>query len=100
MTRSAAAIALVLPLLACMPRAADPGPSGPAAPRVASEWPSYGGDPGGSRFAASGVLTPQNVAGLEVAWTFHTRDLEGADGRHSTAAFENTPILVDGTLYL
>jgi quinoprotein glucose dehydrogenase len=85
---------------ACAPRAADPGPSGPAAPRVASEWPSYGGDPGGSRFAPLEDITRENVARLEVAWTYHTRDIEGAQDARSTAAFENTPILVDGTLFL
>ena len=86
--------------LACLPSAPDPGPAGPAAPRVATEWPSYGGDPGGSRFLASGALTPDNVARLAVAWTFHTRDLEGAEGRKSRAAFQNTPLLVDGTLFV
>jgi quinoprotein glucose dehydrogenase len=85
---------------ACLPTASDPGAAGPAAPRVATEWPSYGGDPGGSRFSASAALTPANVAGLEVAWTYHTRDLEGAEGRKSRAAFQNTPLLVDGTLFV
>jgi quinoprotein glucose dehydrogenase len=84
---------------ACAPPAPDPGPSGPAAPRQASEWPSYGGDAGGSRFARQTQLTPENVAGLEVAWTYHTGDA-GGPGERSTAAFENTPILVDGTLFL
>jgi quinoprotein glucose dehydrogenase len=91
---------LVLLPLACLPRADDPGAAGPAAPRVATEWPAYGGDPGGSRFARSAELTPENVAGLAVAWTYRTRDDAGAEGRRSTAAFENTPILVDGTLFL
>jgi quinoprotein glucose dehydrogenase len=101
MTLRSFAIAIaLLPALGCLPRAADPGPSGPAAPRTATEWPAYGGDPGGSRFASSAALTPANVAGLEVAWSYHTRDLEGAEARRSTAAFENTPILVDGTLFL
>ena len=35
-----------------------------------------------------------------MAWTYHTRDLEGAEGRKSRAAFENTPLLVDGTLFV
>lgn len=95
--------ALVLALAvaaACAPRAQDPGPAGPAAPRVASEWPSYGGDPGGSRFAPLAGITRENVARLEVAWTYHTRDLEGAEGAGSTSSFQNTPILVDGTLFV
>ena len=76
--RSLALACLLASSAGCMPRAADPGPSGPAAPRDATEWPSYGGDAGGTRFARGAALTPANVAGLEVAWTYHTRDLEGA----------------------
>jgi quinoprotein glucose dehydrogenase len=98
--RSLALACLLASSAGCMPRAADPGPSGPAAPRDATEWPSYGGDAGGTRFARGAALTPANVAGLEVAWTYHTRDREGAGAHRSSAAFENTPILVDGTLFL
>ena len=102
MTRTPALLFAAACLLAaaCAPPAADPGPAGPAAPRRASEWPSYGGDPGGSRFARQREITPANVAGLEVAWTYHTRDGVGHEGKRAQAAFENTPILVDGTLFL
>jgi quinoprotein glucose dehydrogenase len=99
--KPAPALVLALALAAgCAPRPSDPGPSGPAAPRTASEWPSYGGDPGGSRFAPLAQITRENVARLEVAWTYHTRDAEGAEEAASQSAFENTPILVDGTLFL
>ncbi len=96
------ALALGLALSsACAPRAADPGPAGPAGPREASEWPAYGGDAGGRRFAAHDQITRENVGRLEVAWTFHTGDPPAVhDGRRSTSASENTPILVDGTLHL
>jgi quinoprotein glucose dehydrogenase len=86
-------------LLACTPRFVDPGTAGPAAPRRASAWPAYGGDPGGTRFTPLAQITPQNAPRLQVAWTYHTRDAEGGPAA-STAAFENTPILVDGTLFL
>jgi quinoprotein glucose dehydrogenase len=99
--RSALAAALALcGSAACAPPAADPGPAGAAAPRRASEWPSYGGDPGGTRFAAQSEITAENVAGLAVAWTYHTRDGEDHEKPRAQAAFENTPILVDGTLFL
>ena len=64
-------------------------------------WPSYGNDVGGSRYSPLADIGPENVASLEEAWTYRTGDV--SDGRGevaSTSAFELTPILVDGTLYL
>ena len=60
-----------------------------------SEWPVYGGDPGGHRFASLDQITGSNVAGLRLAWIYRTGDLLRARGR-----FEATPLLVDGTLYV
>jgi hypothetical protein len=39
---------------------------------AAQEWPTYGGDPGGRRFSNATQITPDNVARLTPAWTFHT----------------------------
>ena len=66
-----------------------------------SEWPAYGGDPGGMRHAASSQINTTNVSQLKVAWTFHTGELERYEGTNaaSKAAFEATPLMVDGTLY-
>lgn len=83
-----------LALLACAPRAHDPGATGPAAPRHASEWPSYGNDPGGTRYAPLQTLTRENVGELQVAWTYHTGDVaDGSQPGGSTSTFEATPIL-------
>ncbi len=60
-----------------------------------TEWPAYGGDAGGSRYATPSQIDRSNVGRLQVAWTYHTGD-PGRDGR----SFEATPIVVDGTLYL
>jgi quinoprotein glucose dehydrogenase len=62
---------------------------------VTTEWPAYGGDPGGHRYAPLGQITAANVAGLRLAWVYRTGDLLNASGR-----FEATPLLVDGTLYV
>jgi len=68
---------------------------------ASTEWPSYGNDVGGTRFAALADITRDNVGCLERAWTFHTRDLPDSRGeQHSELASEVTPILADGTLYL
>ena len=65
-----------------------------------SDWPAYGNDPGGMRHSALSQIDRENVAKLKVAWVFHTGDVSnGHDGR-KRSAFETTPILVDGKLYL
>src|SRR5580704_3246447 len=65
-----------------------------------SDWPDYGNDPGGMRHSALSQINRENVAKLKVAWVFHTGDIsDGLDGR-KRSAFETTPILVDGRLYL
>ncbi len=60
-----------------------------------TEWPTYGRDAGGSRYTPIAQVNRENVARLQVAWTFHTGELEPG-GR----SFEATPILVDSTLFL
>lgn len=62
---------------------------------ASSEWPAYGGDAGGRRFAPLDQITQMNVRGLRLAWVYRTGDLLNASGR-----FEATPLLVDGTLYV
>ena len=61
-------------------------------------WPTWGGDPGGTRFSPLDELTPENVADLEVAWRFRTGDFDPS-GELRTS-FQATPVLHDGTLYL
>jgi len=65
---------------------------------MAQEWPSYGGDAGGSRYSGAKLITRANVHRLTPAWTFHTGEQPRA-GPHGTA-FEDTPILADGKLLI
>jgi quinoprotein glucose dehydrogenase len=66
----------------------------------ATEWPSYGGDSGGQRFADLADITPANVDDLEIAWVHRHGDVsDGKPPFQETSAFEGTPILVDGTLF-
>ncbi|WP_372785299.1 pyrroloquinoline quinone-dependent dehydrogenase [Phenylobacterium sp.] len=64
------------------------------------EWPFYGSDEGGQRFSAAGQVTPQNVRALKVAWTFSTGDLASKSDAIKRAAFEDTPIMAGGRLYV
>jgi quinoprotein glucose dehydrogenase len=63
------------------------------------DWPTYGRDPGGTRYSPLKQINRQNVTQLKVAWTYHTHALDAADFNHR-AAFEATPILFEGSLYL
>ena len=65
-----------------------------------SGWPAYGGDEGGTRYSPLTEITPANVGELRVAWTFRTGELGQGVKDWSRSAFEVTPILYDGTLYL
>ncbi len=67
----------------------------------AADWISYGGDRGAQRFSPLEEISPANLSRLQVAWTYRTGDVSDGRGKvRSTTAFENTPILADGTLYL
>jgi len=58
-------------------------------------WQYYGGNPAGTRHVGYTQITPENVDGLEVAWTFRTGELAGKGSE-----FQNTPIQIEDSLYL
>lgn len=63
------------------------------------EWRFYGGDAGGMRFSPLKQINRTNVTRLKRAWTYHTGELPKTMGSTITA-FECTPIVIDGVLYL
>jgi quinoprotein glucose dehydrogenase len=68
--------------------------------RPAAEWPSYGGDPGGSRYTPLDDIRAENLSQLEIAWTYRTGDIADGKGEfNETSAFELTPLMVDGALF-
>ena len=70
------------------------------APEQSGGWSAYGGDPGGSRYSPLTQITPKNVSELKVAWTFRTGEHGQGVKDWSRSAFEATPILYNGVLYL
>src|SRR5438270_10682804 len=64
------------------------------------DWPSYGHDPGGQRFSPLKTVNRSNVHSLKVAWTFRTGDAYAPKDGSKPTQFEDTPLYVDGTLYL
>ncbi len=68
--------------------AADPG------------WIAYGHDAGGTRYSPLKQINRTNVVKLRPAWTYHTGALDQTGDANKKSAFEATPIILDGTLYL
>lgn len=67
---------------------------------IADEWPAYGRDQQGTRYSPLTQITPQNVAHLRRAWTFHTGDVSDGSSGMRRSSFETTPLLIAGRLYL
>jgi quinoprotein glucose dehydrogenase len=82
------ALLLIIPAFAKAQTAPDTG------------WPNYGNDPGGTRYSPAKQIDRGNVAQLKVAWTYRTGALPYDEELDKKAAFEATPILIDGKLFL
>jgi quinoprotein glucose dehydrogenase len=64
------------------------------------EWTAYGHDEGGSRYSPLAQVTPRNVGRLKVAWVSPNGDFSDGSRTGSGSAFEATPLMVAGTLYV
>lgn len=66
-----------------------------------TDWPAYGNDAGGQRYVPLQQINTKNIRQLKPVWTFRTGELQTYDGTHvaEKAAFEATPLMIDGTLY-
>src|SRR5215469_12438819 len=65
-----------------------------------SGWPTYGNDAGGSRYSPAVQIDRGNVEKLKVAWTYRTGANDTPTKLLRKAAFETTPILVEGRLFV
>jgi len=72
----------------------------PAHAERSDGWAHYGGDAGGQRYSPLTQIDRNNVTTLEKAWTYRTGELGEGFRRRDKLAFEATPILVEGLLYL
>ena len=64
--------------------------TGIATAQTASDWPTFGGQPGGAQYSALDQIDTQNVGRLTVAWTHHSGD---------ASWLEATPIHANDSLY-
>jgi quinoprotein glucose dehydrogenase len=83
---------LFVPVLLSAQTKPDPAPD--------TGWPNYGNDSGGTRYSLAKQINSDNVTQLQIAWQFRTGALGHHDELDHKAAFEATPILVDGKLFL
>ena len=63
------------------------------------EWPTYGNDPGGTRYSPATQINRSTVVRLKQAWIYHTGALESAGSQKAKIAFEATPLFVNNALY-
>jgi quinoprotein glucose dehydrogenase len=65
------------------------------------EWRAYGRDALGSRWSPLTEITRENVARLQPAWTYHTRETAPEfAGKRRQRSLEVTPIVADGRMFI
>ncbi len=71
------------------------------------DWPAYGGDPGGMKYSPLTQISRNNVAQLELAWTWSTQEQPIPAARAAIPGqnvrpgkFQATPIAINDTLYV
>ncbi len=74
---------------------------GPASLRgQAVDWGANGRDAQGTRYSPATTINRNNVTHLEVAWTYRTGETDPRFKTRKETAFEATPLVVDGAMYL
>ena len=67
---------------------------------LSQEWRHYGGDLAATKYSSLAEISRQNVHQLKVAWTYHTGDISDGTTNPVRSAFECTPLVIDGVMYL
>jgi quinoprotein glucose dehydrogenase len=80
--------------------AAGAGAAQQGAPQ--GEWPSFGGDPGNTKYSPLDQIDADNFADLEMAWQWSSisQPIVAANDRIRPGRFSATPLMVDGLLYV
>jgi glucose dehydrogenase len=71
-----------------------------AIPATPHDWRYYGGDAGGTKYSPLGQINKTNVRQLKPAWIFDTGDFSDGKQLAGRSAFEATPLVVDGVMYV
>jgi glucose dehydrogenase len=68
---------------------------------TATEWLGYGGDNASSKYSPLAQISGDNFNRLKTAWTWQSVEEEVAKANHlKTWAWESTPLMVGGVLYV
>jgi quinoprotein glucose dehydrogenase len=69
-------------------------------PGSRNEWRYWGGDAGGAKYSPLDRINKSNVRQLKPAWIFETNDFSDGIALPGRSAFEATPLVVDGVMYV
>ncbi len=66
------------------------------------EWPSFGGDPGNTKYSALDQINRANFDALTIAWrwTSISQDVTKTNEQIRAGQFKATPLMVDGLVYV
>src|SRR5262249_23140298 len=71
-----------------------------AAGQSAREWPYYGGDQAGTKYAPLDQINRGNAARLKLAWEWKTGETALGEFKTRPGMFEASPLMIGGVLYL
>ncbi|MEK7993166.1 MAG: membrane-bound PQQ-dependent dehydrogenase, glucose/quinate/shikimate family, partial [Planctomycetota bacterium] len=66
----------------------------------AQQWPHYAGDLAASHYSPLDQITAANVGTLQVAWEWKPNEKVLSEFGTRPGAFQNTPLMIDGVLYV
>ncbi len=92
---------LLAMLLAAAGLTARPGVGQASTPTgLAGDWPVYAGDQAASHYSPLALITRANVADLRVIWEWRPGEDALAEFGTRPGNFQNTPLMIDGVLYV
>jgi quinoprotein glucose dehydrogenase len=74
--------------------------AGTARAQSGATWESYAGDLASSRQSTLGDINPSTLSRLKPVWSWRHFDVPKPEQRTAPAAFETTPLMIDGLLYV
>jgi quinoprotein glucose dehydrogenase len=71
-----------------------------ATPTPGAEWPHYAADAAATHYSPLDRITRENVGRLAQIWEWRPREVELTEYGTRPGAFQNTPLMIDGVLYV
>ena len=96
MTPLRISVLLIAAALALSPQGGAPSRQ----PSLQVEWLYYGGDPGNSKYSPLTDVNGGNIQRLQIAWQWTHWETPLPEYGTAPGFFENTPLMIDGVLYV